>query len=147
MIYIIVALIAGAITIVSNTINASLGKAVGTFVGVFFNYISGLLLVVLLLITTTPTLVVSGHIPFYAYLGGVVGVSVVALSNFVIPKIPIAYVTILIFVGQIFTGFIIDFFVYESLSPFKILGGVVVAIGVYYSTRQKKENVENTETL
>lgn len=139
MIYLIVALIAGAITIVSNTINASLGKTVGTFVGVFFNYISGLLLVVILLIVTTPTLTITGTIPFYAYLGGIVGVSVVALSNFVIPKIPISLVTILIFIGQIFTGFLIDFFLYNDLSMFKILGGVVVAIGVYYSTRQKSK--------
>lgn len=139
MIYLIVALIAGAITIVSNTINASLGKTVGTFVGVFFNYISGLLLVVILLIITTPTLTISDNIPFYAFLGGVVGVCVVALSNFVIPKIPIALVTILIFIGQIFTGFLIDFFLYHDLSMFKILGGVIVAIGVYYSTRQKSK--------
>ncbi|MEG0824050.1 MAG: DMT family transporter [Erysipelotrichaceae bacterium] len=50
--------------------------------------------------------------PLYIFLGGAIGAIVVYSSNIIIPKIPVVYSTLLLFVGQVVTGIIIDFFCY-----------------------------------
>jgi len=102
LIFIILAFLCGGITIVSMIINARLAQEIGTLQGGFINYTVGLLVTMLVLLIimftgnfTTGTLT---GIPFYAFLGGFVGVMVVIASNIVIPRIPAIYTTILIFI-------------------------------------------------
>ena len=72
-------------------------------------------------------------IPIAVYLGGLVGVIVISLSNYITPKISAFYLTLLIFIGQLFAGTIIDFFLTNELSTGKIIGGVFVLIGLTYN--------------
>jgi uncharacterized membrane protein YdcZ (DUF606 family) len=82
-------------------------------------------------------LYISSHtlqsIPIAVYLGGLVGVIVISLSNYITPKISAFYLTLLIFIGQLFTGTIIDFFLSHELSTGKIIGGILVLIGLTYN--------------
>lgn len=55
-------------------------------------------------------------IPIAVYLGGLVGVIVISLSNYITPKISAFYLTLLIFIGQLFAGTIIDFFLTNELN-------------------------------
>jgi len=113
MLYIILAVLGGCITIVSMIINSHLAKKIGVFQGTLINYIVGLLSTILLIAIVRTSLSFSfdsfSKIPFWAFLGGIVGVMVVASSNIIIPKIPIIYTSLLIFVGQLFTGILIDY--------------------------------------
>jgi len=91
LIFIILAFLCGGITIVSMIINARLAQEIGTLQGGFINYTVGLLVTMLVLLIimftgnfTTGTLT---GIPFYAFLGGFVGVMVVIASNIVIPRL------------------------------------------------------------
>jgi transporter family-2 protein len=69
---------------------------------------------------------------------------VVASSNIVIPKIPTIYSTLLIFIGQIFTGIIIDYFRAGFVSKGKVIGGVLILVGILYNSNvDKKELVKN----
>ena len=147
MIFIILAFLCGGITIVSMIINASLAQKIGTLQGGFINYTVGLLvtmLVVLIMMLTGDfaTDNLSG-IPFYAFLGGFVGVMVVVASNIVIPKIPAIYTTILIFIGQIFTGILLDYFRVGSISIGKIIGGLLIIVGMLYNSYLDKNSVVN----
>ena len=72
-------------------------------------------------------------LPWWAYLGGLVGVGVVVLSTYLTPKISTFYLTIFIFLGQLFTGVIIDYFILDEFSIGKIFGGILVLIGVVYN--------------
>ncbi|PGZ06056.1 hypothetical protein COE30_22275 [Bacillus cereus] len=89
------------------------------------------------LIFSSDSIYISSHtlqkIPFVVYLGGLVGVIVISLSNYITPKISAFYLTLLIFIGQLFMGTIIDFFMTNELSIGKIIGGILVLIGLTYN--------------
>lgn len=148
MIFIILAFLCGGITIVSMIINARLAQEIGTLQGGFVNYTVGLLVTVLvvfiIMFTGNFTTGNLSGIPFYAFLGGFVGVMVVIASNIVIPKIPAIYTTILIFIGQIFTGIILDYFRLGSISIGKIIGGLLIIVGMLYNSYLDKKNLVNS---
>ena len=72
-------------------------------------------------------------IPSWAYIGSVLGVGVVFLSNYMAVRISAFYLTLLIFIGQLFSGVLIDFVILDSLSLGKLLGGLLVLIGLSYN--------------
>ncbi|MBJ8069882.1 MULTISPECIES: DMT family transporter [Bacillus cereus group] len=137
MLYICIAILVGVSIVVARIINANLAKKIGNWEGTFFNYITGLFFSMLFLIFSSDSLYISSHtlqsIPIAVYLGGLVGVIVISLSNYITPKIPAFYLTLLIFIGQLFTGTIIDFFLSHELSMGKIVGGISVLIGLTYN--------------
>lgn len=145
MIYMILAFICGGLTIVSIIINANLGQKLGAFQGGLVNYTVGLtvtlIIMTLLVITGNFQMNNFNGIPFYAYLGGVVGVMVVVASNLVIPKIPAVYSTVLIFIGQIFTGIFIDYLTAGNISIGKILGGLIIIGGIFYNSYTDKSSL------
>jgi transporter family-2 protein len=67
---------------------------------------------------------------WWIYLGGTLGVGVVLLSNIVVVKISAFYLSLLIFIGQIFTGIIIDIVISGELSYRSLIGGILVATGL-----------------
>ncbi len=130
MLYMIIAICAGISITVARLINSNLADRIGTFQGTFYNYAVGLIVSLLLLLfnkepslLSTKTLL---NVPVWAYLGGLLGVVVVAASNLVTPKISAFYLTIIIFVGQIFAGIIIDYYFSNIISKGTIIGGLLV---------------------
>ncbi|WP_291559461.1 MULTISPECIES: DMT family transporter [unclassified Clostridium] len=147
MIYIILAMIGGGLTIISMIINASLAKEIGVLRGTLINYIVGLLVILIIMVFAKSTYNFNidsfSNIPFYAFLGGLIGVIVVSASNVVIPKIPTMYTTLLIFIGQIFTGIIIDYLRLSSISKGKIIGGLLILLGMLYNSNVDKKQLSN----
>jgi transporter family-2 protein len=144
MLYIVLAVFCGCITIISMIVNSHLAKKIGVFQGTLINYIVGLFSTILLLIMVKSSVNLSFNsftkIPFWALLGGLLGVMVVSASNIVIPKIPTIYTTLLIFIGQLFTGILIDYFRVGFVSNGKIIGGLLILLGlIYNSSVDKKE--------
>ncbi|MED0965756.1 DMT family transporter [Bacillus paramycoides] len=137
MLYICIAILVGVSIVVARIINANLATKIGIWEGTFFNYITGLFFSVLFLIFSTDSLYISSHtlqsIPFAVYLGGLVGVIVIVLSNYITPKISAFYLTLLIFIGQLFMGTVIDFLLSNELSIGKIVGGILVLLGLTYN--------------
>ena len=151
MINIIIAFIAGAMVILSMTINSSLSRKIGVFQGAFVNYAVGLFFAIIAFAVTRSynTIAISKFqgLPFWAYLGGAVGVVVVGISNVIIPKIPTIYSTLLIFIGQLFAGILIDFFREGLISKGKIIGGILIIAGMMYNfcvdnSENKNKNIE-----
>lgn len=147
MIYIILAMIGGGLTIISMIINAGLAKEIGVLRGTLINYIVGLLVILIIMVFAKSTYNFNidsfSNIPFYAFLGGLIGVIVVSASNVVIPKIPTMYTTLLIFIGQIFTGIIIDYLELSSISKGKIIGGLLILLGMLYNSNVDKKQLSN----
>ncbi|MEW8956013.1 DMT family transporter [Clostridium sp.] len=137
MINVLLAVLAGASIVVARIINANLANRIGLFQGTFFNYIVGLALSFLfLLISKEPMFLSSSQlssIPSIAYLGGIVGVMVVGMSSFINHKISAFYLTLIIFIGQLFSGIIIDYYTLGTLSLGKIIGGTLVVLGLLYN--------------
>ena len=137
MFYILIPVLAGALIVISRCINANLAKRIGLLQGTFFNFFTGLLFsAIFLLLSGQMTLLVSADfssVPFWAYIGGAVGVIVVFLSSYITPRISALYMTLLMFVAQLFTGIAIDYFVSGIITPGKVWGGLLVLIGLAYN--------------
>lgn len=137
MLYICIAILVGVSIVVARIINANLAAKIGIFQGTLFNYITGLFFSLLFLIFSNESLHISTStlqsIPFVVYLGGLAGVIVIVLSNYITPKVSSFYLTLLIFVGQLFMGVAIDFFTSNDVSIGKIIGGFLVLLGLTYN--------------
>ena len=124
----------GVLLVISRSYNARLADETSVYVSTFFNYVCGL-------VTAIPVfLLLGGNEPIWTgfalspnvwiYLGGAIGVVTVWLSNVVVAKIPQLYITLLMFVGQVFTGVIMDALHDGAFSTANIIGGVLVALGL-----------------
>ncbi len=152
---IVIAVIATALTgftiVMNRIINSRLAERIGLFQSTLFNYITGLFVSVLFVLFSKETIVLKGFdfgsIPFWAYLGGFVGVIVIVLSSYLTPRISALYLTLLLFVGQLFTGIIIDFFNTGDFSWSKLVGGLFVVAGLAYNLilDYKKESGKSGE--
>lgn len=150
MIYL--AILAGVSVVVSRTINAKLASIIGIFQGTIFNYIVGLIFTFLFLLFSSEKISIShmslSSVPWWAYLGGVVGVIVVVLSNYITPKTSALYQTILVFIAQLFVGMMIDYFTLNIFSPGKVIGGLLVFTGLTYNlfldSKDSKDSIDNS---
>ncbi len=154
MFSIFLAIISGVFVILSMITNANLAKRVGVFQSALVNYSTGLIgtSVLMLLFGNMGDLSLSflKTIPVWAYGGGLVGAMIVASSNVVIPKIPALYTTLLFFAGQIIAGLTIDYFKFGTVGNMKLLGGLLVLIGMLYNiyvdqSESKKQDCSNEE--
>ena len=145
--YVFIALMTGSLVIISMILNSRVGDEIGVFQSVFINYVLGLVVSAIILLFNLKTISIGSPIPWWAFLGGVLGVSIVALSNVIIPKIPTIYTTLLIFLGQLFTGMVIDKLTNVEISAGKILGGLLICAGLFYNLMVDKKQLNNTQPL
>lgn len=135
--YIIIAILSGVSIVLSRIINANLAERIGLFQSTFYNFLTGLMFSTIIFLFINENYDLSSlsnfTIPFYAYFGGLIGVFSITLSNYTAPKISAFYMTLLIFIGQIVTGIIIDYFLLNELSVGKIVGSLFVTIGLSYN--------------
>ncbi|PXV93643.1 uncharacterized membrane protein YdcZ (DUF606 family) [Lachnotalea glycerini] len=137
--YIILAILSGVTIVVSRMTNAKLGKELSVYQSTFFNYVIGfagsLIAIAIFREKLLFTPEVTG-IRYYAmFFGGAIGVATISISNIITPKISALSLTIIIFVSQLFSGVIIDYFLYGGFSKGKLIGGILVLIGLVYNTK------------
>ena len=132
-----VSLVAGVNIVLSRTLNAKLADLTNVRTGTFYNYFIGLILsVFVFLILGRGEIIFSGYVimppasSWWIYLGGILGVCVVLLSNVTVVKISAFYLTLLIFIGKIFSGILIDVVITHQLSYRNLIGGMLVAFGL-----------------
>lgn len=143
--YITLALLAGALVIICISINGRLAKEVGLIqagmTNFFVGFISSIVYAFIInsfSINSIFTSSVFSSVPFYYYLGGVIGSLIMILNSLVINNLSAVYVTVLVFIGQITTGIIIDYFRWEVLPKGKIIGGILIIIGLIYYIKGDK---------
>jgi transporter family-2 protein len=140
LIMMIVAFMAGVTIVVSRMLNAKLTEYVGAHMSTFMNFVVGLLASILLAILVNAKLAETSafsvnELPLY--LGGILGVAMVFISNVITKKIPAYQLTLLMFVTQLFIGLILDYFVYDIFSAGKLVGGVFVLLGLWVSMKEE----------
>lgn len=141
---------AGVNIVISRTLNARLAEFSSVRTSTFYNYLIGLI------ISVPICLIWGGARPFapvsispgpYIYLGGVLGVCVVLLSNITVIKISAFYLSLFLFIGQVFSGVLIDAVISQAFSPNIFIGGIFVAAGLCANLLldNKKTGGTNTE--
>lgn len=147
MLMILLAVLGGVLTTLSMVVSSTIGKKIGLIQSTIIHYIGGLIGGVFILIglgsKIAPSIAEMSRMPFYIFLGGIMGVIVVYTSNIVIPKIPVVYSTLLMFSGQMLCAIIIDAIVMGDFSWIKLLGAIIVVLGILYNSRvDAKESKE-----
>lgn len=127
MIDLILAVAAGALVVLSMSLNSGLGQRIGVFLAGAVNYAVGLggALVAAAALGWAGA---GANAPWWAWTGGLLGVGIVVASNVVLPRISVALSALLIVVGQLGTGLVLDALRTGSLPPTALVGaGLVVA--------------------
>lgn len=134
LIAIIVSILAGVTIVLSRTVNAHLAKATSPIGSTLWNYVIGLavsLIVLFLLGQGEAPLCAAPPVEnWYLYAGGLIGVGVVLLLNVTVIRISSFYMTLLLFLGQVFCGIVLDILLSGAFSLGNLLGGLCVAIGL-----------------
>nr|WP_184091481.1 DMT family transporter [Anaerocolumna cellulosilytica] len=149
MIYLLLSMLSGVTLVIARIINSNLAARIGTYQGTLVNYIVGLFFSLLFFLINKEAVDLSyvhvSSIPFWAYLGGLGGVIIIVASNYLTPKISAFYLTLLLFVGQLFVGIIIDYLLLQEFSTGKLIGGILVALGLTYNLFLDKKTTLKTE--
>lgn len=137
---IILGTLAGVSIVAGRMVNARLSAKLGPYRGTFYNYVTGLIFSLLLLAVSgeafpAASLLPEGFRRCAMYAGGLVGVIVVSVSNIITPRMSAFLLTLLIFVSQLVSGIAIDALSGSSISAGKLIGGVLVLLGVIYNQR------------
>ena len=137
MIYILFAILCGVTNVLSRSVNFVLSEKIGMYQSTLFNYIFGLSGSFLLLLISGETFKLftssSYNAPWFIYAGGFLGVIVVTMLSFLSSKVSSFYLTLLLFVGQLFTGIIIDALSTGKISFYQLVGGALVVLGLTYN--------------
>lgn len=145
-VYLIISILAGVSIVIARIINSNLAEKIGFLEGTLINFVSGLLLSCIFLFFSSEAITFTSSewldVPVWAYLGGAAGVIVILLSSYLTPKVSAFYLTLFIFIGQLFAGIVIDFFTLGELSMGKIIGGFLVLFGLVFNlTIDRKEEM------
>ncbi len=132
--YLISAFLTGILVLVTMIFNSQIAICRGIFYATRTNFLTGLATVALICIVTgyefePLSTSLDGVHPIHWFGGGVTGVMVVAGIGYVVPKIPTLYSTILIFLGQILTSLVIDYFLTNFFSLQILIGSTIVFLG------------------
>ena len=131
---VILSFAAGVLAVLARTLNAKLACVTSVRISTFFNYFIGLAV-------TVPVFLIFGRSEpvftefvlsskFYMYLGGIAGVCIVLISNMVVVKISAFYLVLLLFIGQVFSGILIDAVISHAFSLRILIGGILVTAGL-----------------
>ena len=128
-----VSLIAGITVVVARSLNAYLSQETSLYISSWFNYVTGLVVSFLAFLILSPTnlteVVAVSPPPIWVFTGGLLGLTTVVLNSVVTIRIPALYLSILIFIGQIFTGIALDVVLTGQYSSKNLIGGLLMILG------------------
>lgn len=133
---VIVSLLAGVTIVMARTVNARLAEETSVLKSTFINYVTGLafsgaILAVVIACGLEQEFAFRFSLPtVWIYFGGLIGVLVVMIANVITTKVPSFYMTLLLFIGQVFTGLLLDVILTQTFSQRNLFGGLLVAIGL-----------------
>lgn len=131
------AFISGILMAVQGSLNAALSKAAGVLEATFIVHVTGTLGLAIAIFAfrmNKRALFPLPTVPWYIYLGGIIGIFIVYLVAMSIPAVGVSNATTAIIVGQVLTALIIDHLGAFGLetSPFgvqQVIGLFLLAIG------------------
>ncbi len=143
------ALLTGVTVVASRTINGALGKRSTASLSAWYNHLVGLIgSIGIYAILGFP-----GVNPFHEitlanswiFTGGLLGVLAVTSSNFLIHHVSSYSMTLLVFIGQITGGVLLDIFLEGSFSPIQILAGMIIVLGFSLNAYMTKPPIESIQ--
>ena len=137
MIYVLIGLLAfisGCAGVINKLLNLEAKKGLGTWNGTLLNYVESSLIAGLLVMVFGGALwskEVLIEVPWYYFLGGLFGVISMLLALKGMQKSSMIYATILMLVGQLFAGYLVDSIVSGEFDILKLVAVAFIILGVY----------------
>jgi transporter family-2 protein len=123
----------GALMAIQGTFNSTLGKIIGYIESSLVVQLTGTILVgILILVAGNGSFAKAGEVPWYAWLGGLLGVGIVLGVIASISRLGVGLSTTAIIAAQLLTAYLIDYcgwFGVERI-PFNLhkLGGIILIV-------------------
>jgi len=143
------AFVNGCATVISKMINYRCTKYLGTNNGSLVNYVVASILSFLLLLVSSNfslDLYSFRQAPWWMYLGGAFGIVAFIVSMITLSRLMVMGSTILLLVGQLTAGILFDIFMYQDFNLKKLLGIVLVAVGIILDNKISSKDKENLKT-
>jgi len=147
---VLLSFIAGASIVISRTLNAKLAELTNVRISTFFNYFVGLSLALFVyLLFGRGELGLPAALTFsstwFLYIGGALGVLMIALTNILVVKISAFYLSLLLFMGQVASGILIDILLTGAFSSRNLIGGVLITLGLAVDLLIDKKKSSSTK--
>jgi len=134
-----IGVIAGGLIAIQSVLNAGLGQRAGNLGAVLmltFVSIGGLILLILIFPSTASFKNLPGFSEWYLYLGGILGIAILAAPILLVPRIGTTTTLITIILGQTIMALLIDQFgMFASprieISFARVIGVLLVVAGAY----------------
>lgn len=142
--FVFLAFFNGGISFLNMILSSKVANKIGMIKGIFYNFLWATVfsLVGFFIFEPNENLFNSlTNFPMFYCLSGIIGILVNFIFNKTIPKVSSVYVVILRFIGQLFTGCIIDYFYLHMFSLGKLLGVFCFALGLFYNTYIDKKYI------
>ncbi|MBE5784993.1 MAG: DMT family transporter [Clostridiales bacterium] len=131
---VLLSLLTGVAIVFSRIFNALLAKRTTLFVSTWYNYSVGLLVSALVLLISIPlgaSPVPNWQgLPLWAFTGGLMGIVTVSAQNYISPRMSAFRLTLILFIGQIFAGLMLDVLSGSGSSLQEWIGGAFAVIGL-----------------
>lgn len=130
----LLAFISGCAGVINKLLNLEAKKGLGTWNGTLLNYVESSLIAGVLVLLFGGALwkyEVLIEVPWYFFLGGLFGVISLLLALKGMQKSSMIYATILMLVGQLFAGYVVDSIVSGEFNVFKLIAVGMIIFGVY----------------
>jgi transporter family-2 protein len=144
-IYLLLALCAGCFIVFQRNINMRLAKNVGLAGSNLINHlIGGIFAGLIYLAVSYLGMVNNAHFGGFHYaliIAAVCGITIVLLSNWLVPKVTAISFTILTLIGQCTSSLVFDIVIFKKeITMTNVVGAVIVIIGVIlYNWDHRKE--------
>jgi bacterial/archaeal transporter family-2 protein len=137
----IISVFTGSLLALMLSLNGRVGEASGNYTSSVIIHTIGLIGILAVLIITKSKIKNLKGIPFYMYLGGLIGVLTVIFSNASFLKLGVSLTSALCLFGQLITSIIIDHFGYfdfpvVKFNKKKIIGLTIIILGIFLMTIQ-----------
>ncbi|HWR42846.1 DMT family transporter [Sporomusa sp.] len=126
----------GCIGILNMVANAKLAEKIGVFHGTLVNYCGAAVILLVIIYNNHISWPLSEQlaiVPWWVYLGGFIGVAVIAGLNVLVPRLPVMFSALITFLGQMTTSIIIDWILGQNSSLGNIAGALLIACGLLYN--------------
>ena len=142
---------AGVARAIARTANASVAGKFGVARSTFYNFVVGLVCSIAALLVAgdarrLPALL-NAQVPQWAYFGGLVGVLFVVCSSLAATRMSAFVMTLLLLVGQVTAGIVLDAVLRGQVAPLQVVGGALLFAGLLWDAalgRRKPVSAGNT---
>ena len=145
VIAIVSVLFSGVTIVLARMCNARLANQCGLHYSSAMNYITGLIGSLIMFIVMGAATNAAFPAPggsVAMYLGGAMGLVCVYTLNVIAHRMPATQLTLLIFVGQLFSGLVLDYFLTHKFSIGTLAGGLIVLAGLAVNILSDRKSEE-----